>query len=128
MCHLYINLCIYKKLVGVVVSFLLSVLRQAEVVWNLVLFFKKCGNPQTSKLLYLLGILGIVYKIWFNMFFFCHFDLFYVFAQFLAKNSVFSIFFSIFLLILMQFLILSGANFITNMVPVSEKNIQDIIC
>ena len=62
------------------------------------------------------------------MFFFCHFDLFYVFAQFLAKNSVFSIFFSIFLLILMQFLILSGANFITNMVPVSEKNIQDIIC
>ena len=29
-----------KKMVGVVVFFLLSVLRQTEVVWNIVLFFK----------------------------------------------------------------------------------------
>ena len=47
-------------MVGVVVLFLLSVLHQAEVVSNVVLFFKKCQNAETSKLLYLESILVIV--------------------------------------------------------------------
>ena len=43
---LYINLCIYKKNLGVVVLLLLLVLHQTEVVWNVVLFFK---NAKTHK-------------------------------------------------------------------------------
>ena len=59
-CHLYINLCIYKKVVGVAFLFLLLVLRQKEVAQSAVLFFKKCQNRITSKFLYLEGILVIV--------------------------------------------------------------------
>ena len=75
-------------MVIVVVLFLLSVLRQTELVWNVVLFFKKCQNPETSRLLYVESILVIVQKTWFNMFLFWHFGLFYFFAQILAKKSV----------------------------------------
>ena len=45
---------------GVNALFLLLVMRQTEIVWNEVLFFKKCQNPEKLKLLYLESILVIV--------------------------------------------------------------------
>ena len=63
------------------------------------------------------------------MFLFWYFDLFYFFAQFLAKKSGLKIlFFSIFLQFLMHFLVPSGTKFITNMDWEGEKKIQCNIC
>ena len=56
------------------------------------------------------------------MFLFWYFDLFYFFAQFLAKKSGLKIlFFNIFLQFLMHFLVPSGTKFIANMDSEGEK-------
>ena len=55
------------------------------------------------------------------MFLFWHFDLFYFFVQFFAKEMFWKLFFSIFLQFLIHVLIPSGTKFITNIETVSEK-------
>ena len=47
---IYKFIYIYKKMAGVVVLFLLSVLRQTEVVLNVVLFFFKMPEPRNIKI------------------------------------------------------------------------------
>ena len=52
-CHLYINLCIYKKMMGVAFLFLLLVLRQKEVAQSAVLLFKKCQKLESHQNFYI---------------------------------------------------------------------------